>query len=283
MKKNILLLAFVLISGIASAQQFTVWEDDFNDGEISDWTLLNVDGNSSNWIARKNIQFVSGQVVDGTVDIMGSYHINLATGTSLGSPNENNWAITPAIDLSFYAAPIELNVNFQTCVNGGDRTLYVYVSNSPDQASFLATTPTAVFFDRVNASATEFSDHLIDLSAYAGQSAVYVALVATVGVGFEVDKITVSATNVLGTGGITPKPAASVIKQNPVAESLQLQLGNTINAEETTLKIYNPNGMLVKDSKYSQQGISVENLSSGVYFIVLQDGNTTERLKFIKK
>lgn len=282
MKKNILLLAFVLISGIASAQ-FTVWEDDFNDGEVSDWTLLDSDGNSSNWLARKNIQFAGGQVTNGTVDVLGSYHINLTTGSSLGGAPENNWAITPAIDLSFYAAPIELNVNFQTCINGGDRTLYVYVSNSPDQESFLLTTPTALFFDRVNSTAVEFSDHIIDLSAYAGQSQVYIALVATVGVGMEVDKVNVTATNILGIGDTTKKPSASIIKQNPVVENLQIQLGNTVNAANTVLKIYNTTGMLVKETKYNEENIAVNNLSSGVYFVVLSDGTTTEKMKFIKK
>ncbi len=43
MKKKLLVLAFMLISGIASAQ-FTIWEDDFDDADVSDWTLVDADG-----------------------------------------------------------------------------------------------------------------------------------------------------------------------------------------------------------------------------------------------
>lgn len=280
MKKNILLFAFILSSGIASAQ-FTIWEDDFNDGEVSDWTLLDVDGNASNWLARKNLQYSGGQYSSGTYDILGSYHINTTTGATL-SGTENNWAITPLIDLSYYAAPITLTINFQTSVYGGDRNLYVYLSDSPDQASFLENTPQAILFDRTNNTATQFADFDVDLSAYAGQSEVYIALVTTtLTTGMEVDKVTVTALT-LGVDDVAGK-TATIIKQNPVAETLQLQLGSMVNTATLSLQIYNLSGMLVKEAKYNEAGISVSDLAGGMYFVVFNDGYATERLKFIKK
>ena len=73
------------------------------------------------------------------------------------------------------------------------------------------------------------------------------------------------------------------IKQNPVAETLQLQLGTTANNEVLNLQIYNVSGMLIKETQYTDGGISVNDLASGVYFLKVNDGIRTERLKFIKK
>ena len=90
-----------MLSATASAQ-FTVWEDDFNDGEASDWNLLDLDGNSSNWLARTNLTFNADNtaVIDGPKDILGTYNMDFTTFQYLGTP-ENNWARSPARDLSF--------------------------------------------------------------------------------------------------------------------------------------------------------------------------------------
>ena len=87
MKKNLLLLLLIMVSAVSSAQ-FTVWEDDFDDADASDWILLDKDGNGSNWITRKNIKLDENNViVDGTASILGTYNIDLATASPLSSLN----------------------------------------------------------------------------------------------------------------------------------------------------------------------------------------------------
>lgn len=285
--KNLLLIAMIMFC-IQGNAQFTVWEDDFNDSDVADWTLLDVDGNASNWLAHKNIQIDpnTGQIVDGTIDVLATYNIDLATGSPLEG-TEDNWAITPAQDLSFYAGTVQLVINAQTSVYGADQDIFVYISNSADPASFLGNEPITIHLDREMDEGEEFEDHIIDISEYAGagQPEVYFAIVkrGPAFVGIEIDNIKITATEVVaGIDELTGKTATK-IKQNPVAENLQLQLGTTVNAESLNLNIYNIGGMLVKETKYSEAGVSVSDLPGGMYFVVLNDGNATERLKFIKK
>ena len=272
-----------MTSAISSAQ-FTIWEDNFNDGNASDWNLIDVDGNSSNWLIRKNIQISnSGQVVDGTVDVLGTYNINMSTGAPLGVV-ENNWAITPPIDLSYYTGAIEFILHAQRAIYdtpSGD--LYIYASTSPERESF--TVIDTLHITRQTQLGAEFQDYTTHLTQFAGQSQVYIALVANINsfVGFEVDDVHITAESILGIGAVDGKSSVSLIKQNPVSENLQLKLASQFHTEDTSLQIYNTNGMLVKETAYNETGIFVNNLSSGIYFLIVSDGTTTERLKFIKK
>lgn len=287
MKKSLLLLLFTLFCLQANAQ-FTVWEDDFNDGEAADWTLLDVDGNTSNWVARKNIKLDpnTGAFIDGTIDILGTYNVDFVAGAYYPE-NENNWAITPVQDLSFYTGTVQLVINAQIAEYGGSSLDFlVYVSNSPDMASFLENEPVTITLNRTSDEGEQFQEHVVDLAAYAGagQSEVYIAIVkgAPQFWGVEIDDVRITATEILSVGDVSAKTATR-IKQNPVAEHLQLQLGSAVNADALNLKVYNISGMLVKEAKYSEAGISVSDLAGGMYFAVLNDGTATERLKFIKK
>jgi len=285
MKKSLLLLAMTMFSATASAQ-FTVWEDDFNDGEVSDWTLLDLDGNSSNWLSRTNLKLNADNtaIVDGPKDILGTYNVDFSTLQYLGQP-ENNWAISPAIDLSYYGGTISLIVNAQCAIYDGPFPLdiKVYASNSPVQSSFVEVGTINML--RISLDEDEFMNYSVDFSQFSGQSEVYFALAVTMSqnfIGAEIDNIRIDADEILDIKD-TQSRKPTVIKQNPVAETLQLQLGTAVNPRQLNLKIYNVNGMLIKEVPYNEAGISVSELSSGMYFVVLTDGNATERLKFIKK
>ena len=138
---------------------------------------------------------------------------------------------------------------------------------------------------RISLDAEEFIDYSVDFSQFSGQSQVYFALAVTNSDGFigaEINSIRIDADEILSikdTEGTRP----TVVKQNPVTENVQLQLGTIVNAGQLELKVYNVNGMLIKEALYSEAGLPVSDLASGMYFVVLQDGNATERLKFIKK
>jgi len=285
MKKCLLFLAMALVATTASAQ-FTVWEDDFNDGEATDWTLLDLDGNSSNWLARTNLTFNADNtaVIDGPKDILGTYNMDFTTFQYLGTP-ENNWAISPAIDLSFYGGTMSLVLNAQPAIYDGPLpiVIHVYASNSPEQSSFVLIGNVTML--RISADEEEFMDYSVDFSQFSGQPQVYFALAVTRSddfAGAEIDNIRIDAESILSIKDIEgTKP--TVIKQNPVTENLQLQLGTTVNAGQLKLQVYNVNGMLIKEASYSESGLPVDDLSSGMYFVVLTDDNATERLKFIKK
>lgn len=70
--------------------------------------------------------------------------------------------------------------------------------------------------------------------------------------------------------------------ENPVANSLQLQLNPKLKQNNTTVTVYNAAGQKIINTKYSGN-INVSELSAGTYFAEVSDGILTERLKFIKK
>lgn len=285
MKKCLLFLAMAMLSATASAQ-FTVWEDDFNDGDVSDWNLLDLDGNSSNWLARTNLTLNADNtaVIDGPKDILGTYNVDFITLQYLETA-ENNWAISPAIDLSYYGGTMSLVMNAQPAIveSGQPFVIKVYASLSAEPSSFVLIGDVTML--RISEAQDEFMDYSVDFSQFSGQSQVYFALAVTKPSGFvgaEIDNIRIDAESILGikdNEGTKP----TVIKQNPVTENVQLQLGTTVNAAQLKLQVYNVNGMLIKEAPYSEAGLRVDDLSSGMYFVVLTDGNATERLKFIKK
>lgn len=277
-------MAMALVATTGSAQ-YVVWEDDFNDGDVSDWNLLDLDGNASNWLAHTNLTLdENSAVIDGTENILGTYNIDLTNVQALGTP-ENNWAISPAIDLSYFGGTVSLVLNAQCAIYDGPFPLViqVYASTSPVQSSFVSVG--SVNMLRISADAQEFMDYSVDVSQFSGQSEVYFALAVTTTnsfIGAEINSIQINASQILGIKDI-PNAKPTVIIQNPVAENLQLQLGNTLNAGQLNLKVYNVNGMLIKNVAYNESGIPVSDLVSGMYFVVLTDGTATERLKFIKK
>ncbi|KIC00626.1 hypothetical protein OA88_18395 [Flavobacterium sp. JRM] len=285
MKKKLLLLLLIMVTGTSFAQ-YTIWEDDFDDADASDWTLLDKDGNGSNWLTRKNIQLDAGTgaIVDGTIDVLGTYNIDLLNGGTQLETTEDNLAISPAIDVSFYSGKISLILNAQTSVYDGNQDLFVYGSTSPDPATF--TLLSTVNLKRSSVEDAEFKDYTVDISQFVGKPAVYIAL-GTIRdfnfFGYEIDKISVTAESLLGVDESELKAQVCKLKQNPVEGNLQLELGEEFKTEKTTLKIYNTSGMLVAASAYKEEGIAVDNLSQGVYFLFVTNNNTSKKLKFIKK
>lgn len=273
-----------MITGIASAQ-YTIWEDDFDDSDVSDWTLLDRDGNGSNWMARKNIQVDenTGAIVGGNFDILGTYNIDFATLEPLPAP-ENNFAISPVIDASFYSGKISLTINAQPSIADSNEDLFVYGSTSPDPASF--TLLSKVTLLRTDDYAEMFKDYKVDISKFKGETAVYIAFGTKTNsgfIGYEIDKISVTAESLLGVDDVDLKSSLCRIKQNPVQDNLELQIAEEFQTEETKLQIYNVNGILIKESPYKPEGLSVEGLSQGIYFLSVTNNGVSQKLKFIKK
>ncbi|OXA90029.1 T9SS-dependent choice-of-anchor J family protein [Flavobacterium hercynium] len=286
MKKNLLLLLVMMVSAVSSAQ-FTVWEDDFDDAEASDWILLDQDGNGSNWHPRKNIRFDTntGLIANGTYNILGTYNIDLTTGSAI-TTLENNLAISPVIDLSFYAGKVSLVINAQPSIYDANQDLYVYGSTSTDPASFVQIGK--ITLERATAEDIEFKNYTLDISQFLGQTNLYIALGNNKEynfIGYEIDKISVSAESLIGLGLEDNEPISQVCKlnQNPVQDYLDLDLGAQFQSDETTLKIYNTNGALVKETLYKKDDVSVSELRQGVYFLLVADKSITRKLKFIKK
>ncbi len=267
-----------------SNAQFTIWEDDFEDGDASDWILLDRDGNKSNWLTTGNLQMdpQTGALIGGDIKILGTYNIDLSTGAPFEGL-EDNWAISAPIDLSYYSGKIELNITGQPSIyDFGTSNLLVYGSLSPDPASFslLGT----IGMTRETMTDTEFKDYTFDITSLIGGTTVYLAFVneKDAFIGYEIDKMWITAEDLLGVGDVE-KSSGINLKQNPVSDNLTLEIKDQFAAENLQAKIYNVTGTLVKDAPYKTEGISVSDLNQGVYFLVLTNDTFTKKIKFIKK
>lgn len=279
--KQKLLALLLFISGIANAQ-FTIWEDDFDDAEASDWILTDADGDGMNWVTRNNLQVdENGAISSGSYKVLGTYNIDLASGAPLGV-EQKNWAIMPEIDLSYYAGSMEMVVNAQKAIFDGPDNLYIYASTTDTNIESFTQIGT-LEITRESVTDAEFKDYIVDISQLVGKQKVYIAFVTTPNfvIGYEIDKISITAAR-LGLDDVDGKKK-TYLKQNPVKDLLKLEIADTADTENLDLKIYNVSGVLVKKTKYNSSGIAVNDLSSGLYFLVIEGEDSIQKIKFIKQ
>ncbi|MFW0739584.1 T9SS type A sorting domain-containing protein [Flavobacterium sp. T12S277] len=287
MKKTILLFVLAFVSVVSSAQ-VTVWEDNFDDADLAGWTLLDRDEDGINWIARKNINLdESGSaIVDGEHSILGNYLMNLDDLSTVVRLVEN-WAITPAISLAQHSGKkIQVVLNAQTSIYDTNQDLLVYGSTSKDPDTF--TLLSTLKLQRQTELEAEFKDYSVDISQYAGESVVYLAVSNVADenlnfIGFEIDKVSIVAGGNLGIGDHILDKNRSFLAENPVRENLELQLADQFKDHKTALKIYNAAGNLVKEVNYNNQNISVADLPQGFYFLLVTNDTNSQTIKFIKK
>ena len=157
MKKILLLMALVSFT-FMNAQ---IWSDDFNDNDISDWTLIDSDGDTHNWSLV--------EVVAGTDYKM----LSQSYDNTNGAYTPDNWLISPAIDLSGETTVI---LNWLVMASDADwdvENYTVYVATGNTIADFTASTTT--FNESTLDGVNTLTPRDLDISAFAGQSTVYIA------------------------------------------------------------------------------------------------------------
>jgi len=95
MKKQLLLLGFICLAFLTRAQQTTIWSENFNTENLSNWTLIDADGDG--------LYFATTQMLGPNWEPIGTpflYSLSYTQYMGMGNVFPDNWAITPAIDLS---------------------------------------------------------------------------------------------------------------------------------------------------------------------------------------
>lgn len=284
MKKiTLLLIAFISIIKTTTAQ-FTVWEDDFNDNDISDWTVHDTNGDGHSWQANQDFQLINGgqaAALNGDHAVMATYSIDINTGADY-TDFKREWTISPAIDLSFYMGSAELTFNAQMAIFSNNSNLDVYASTSLDTINFKKVAVVEIIASGNTDEA--FQDYKVDLSEFVGEDEVYFAFVTLgrggFGTGYEIDKVSISVEALLSTEEEALKNTKLV--QNPVNNKLQLQFGTGIVAENTLVQLYDMSGKLLKKERYRENGIAVDNLRAGMYIARITNSTASATLKFIK-
>lgn len=306
--KKIILSSVLFLSQLAAAQSL-VWGNSFDTpADLQGWTFHDLNNNGNGWVQGQNIYHNGTTLAYGTAGVL-RHSINLVpTGNSTGFTTENDWIISPQIDLTNTAGTVTLAAyigrqrSTHTIVA---RELFIYVSTPqkevPTLSDFQAMTVDAdgndvqsMYKIQVGDSAnpfpadlTQFVESLVDLSAFAGKK-IYIGMWSnrkTSGNNVQninIDEIGIYATSFLETKDVKRNKIVTQIMENPVREALKLQLNPALKENITMISVYNAAGQKVLTTQYSE-AINTAGLTSGVYIAEITDGKTMERLKFIKK
>ncbi|MCD9616298.1 T9SS-dependent choice-of-anchor J family protein [Chryseobacterium gleum] len=306
--KKIILSSVLFLSHVAAAQSL-VWGNSFDTpADLQGWTFHDLNSNGNGWVQGQNIYHNGTSLTYGTAGVLRHSISLVPTGNATGFATENDWIISPQIDLTNVSGTVTLAAyigrqrSTHTIVA---RDLFIYVSTPqkevPALSDFQAMTVDANGNDissaykiQVGDSAnpfpadlTEFVESLVDLSAFAGKK-IYIGMWANRKASgnniqnININEIGIYADSFLGTKDVKRNKIVTQIAENPVKESLQLQLNPALKENITVVSIYNAAGQKVLTAQYSK-AIHLAGLTPGAYIAEITDGKTTERLKFIKK
>ncbi|MBT2623562.1 T9SS type A sorting domain-containing protein [Chryseobacterium sp. ISL-6] len=305
--KKIILLSVLVLSKLVSAQ-YPVWTNSFNStSDMQGWSFHDLNGNGNGWIQGPNIYYNGTSLAYGSAGSLRYSISNVPSGFVTGFATENDWAISPAIDLTAASGTITLAAYIgrqQTAHDLVSRYLYIYESTAqkpvPELSDFQALavdaggnqlgSPYYISAGGSNpfpADLTQFVESLVDLSAFAGKK-IYIGLWS--------NRLTDDDTNVqnininemaiyssfLNTQDVKKVKNTTSIMQNPVTTSLMLKLNPALKENAITVNIINMAGQSVLTTQYNRE-INVAGLSSGNYIAVVSDGILSEKVKFIKK
>lgn len=304
MKKTILLSVLFLSQMIFA--QFPVWINSFDTpADLQGWTFHDINGNGNQWVQGQNIYHNGTSLAYGTTGVL-RYSINLVpTGSATSFATENDWIISPEIDLTNAGGNLTLAgyIGRQRSTHASvGRDIYIFVSTPqkavPALSDFqqLAADAQAVGGATYRFSAstnlptdlTQFVESLVDISAFAGKK-IYIGLwsnritsgSAPNSQNINIDEMAIYA-SVLSTKEVKTGKALSKIIENPVSSSLQIKLDAALKENKTTISVYNMGGQQILKTKYSKK-INVSEFPAGTYIVEVSDGIVSERLKFIKK
>lgn len=304
--KKIILLSVILLSQTIFAQ-YPVWSNSFDTpADLQGWTFHDLNSNGNGWVQGQNIYHNGTALAYGTSGVL-RHSINLVpSGNATNFATENDWVISPEIDLSNAGGTLTLagyigrQRSTHTLVG---RDVYIYVSTAqkpvPTLTDFqqLATEAQnangALYRFNANSSnlptdLNQYAECLIDISALAGKK-IYIGLwsnrissgAAVNSQNININEMAIFA-SVLKTTEVKANKNLTKVLENPVADFLHLQLNPSLKENKTTVNIYNMAGQNIIKANYSRN-INVTGLTAGTYIAVISDENITEKVKFIKK
>lgn len=303
MKKTILLSVLFLSQMIFA--QFPVWINSFDTpADLQGWTFHDINGNGNQWVQGQNIYHNGTSLAYGTTGVL-RYSINLVpTGSATSFATENDWIISPEIDLTNAGGNLTLAgyIGRQRSTHASvGRDIYIFVSTPQKAVPALSDFQQLADAQAVGGATyrfsastnlptdlTQFVESLVDISAFAGKK-IYIGLwsnritsgSAPNSQNINIDEMAIYA-SVLSTKEVKTGKALSKIIENPVSSSLQIKLDAALKENNTTISVYNMSGQQILKAKYSKN-INVSEFPAGTYIVEISDGIVSERLKFIKK
>lgn len=303
--KNIFFAVLLLVCGSISAQEI-VWETLFSDAaQVSkNWNFYDRNNNGNGWIIGKN--WYQEQQADGTrktkegTETVLRYSLTDINGQYSTGYYDEDWAITKEIDLTSASGKIQLVVLWKPVEKTGRRT--VFIRESSDLDGFVQMedqhdlgqifVPYGFGTDSetvIPQDPNQFAESIIDISEFAGKK-IYIGLISAnrdwesgnVNTPINISEISIYAEKVLATNEVKAGKSLTKVAQNPVGNSLMLQLNPAMAAAKTAVQVYSTAGQQVLNAKYAKE-LNVSALAPGMYLARVSDGTLTETVKFIKK
>ena len=274
MIKKLLFAGALALAFNSMNAQVQIWKDDFNDEDISDWTLYDEDGDGFMWGDIFEIRDEDQNPVTPVSLISRSWQQAPLT--------PDNWAVSPAIDISKAQGTLTLSWITQVAAQSWDQEKYaVYVSTSPDMAALLASPVKVTETLGQGTNAGTPVNHTLDLSSFIGQPQIYVAFRhfdCTDQDFISVDDVTVTATSLMAVSDVNKKSVS--IYPNPTTEVLNLNVNSKVNSAD----IYDLSGKLVRNvTVSSDKKVNVKDLRNGTYVLKVNTEAGSTSHKFIKK
>lgn len=272
--KKILLCAGLFLGSLATMNAQIIYEENFNDEDMSDWTRIDSDGDGNDWGDLFQVTNAAGTPVS---------PISMISRSWQGSPlTPDNWAITPAIVLPAGEGTITLSWKAQAAAAAWSLEKYgVYVGTS-NSISNLQLSPIKWIGVHDGGPLGPSVSKTLDVSSLAGET-IYVAFRhfdCTDQDWLSIDDVIVSK-EALSTESffksnfaMYPNPANNVLN---IAGNAGLSMDNVI--------ITDLNGRVVKQQNLSgvaSSEINVSDLTAGMYLITISSAEGKGTSKFMK-
>lgn len=281
MKKQLLFGALLFGSLLTVNAQTTVWSDNFNDEDISDWTLVDSDGDEFNWSA---VQITDQNNEPVGTPVLRSFSWDPAPPPNGTGLNPDNWAISPVINLSAQTAGTLIKLNWKAMAADKDfdaEKYTVYVATSNTTEALLAS---AVTFNETLTGVNDLTARTLDISSFAGEATVFVAFRHNGSFNefsMEIDDVAVVAG---GTASVNDVLASKLaVFPNPVNNVINIS--NAENILLNTVQIADLNGRIVKSTQLdgvSKAEINVSDIASGIYMMTISSDKGTTTKKIVK-
>lgn len=296
MKKNTLL--FLLLTSLSLGAQTTIWEDNFethSDWEIAsigNYTLIDNDGGTT-WGSQDydftNEGYVGTGIIwnpsmatpDATGTIWDTHEGSkglyfFASGANSSTTPNDDWVITPQIDLTNYGSSVFTFWAQSVTDNFGLERIEVAISTTDtDPSSFTVISPGGTF-EEVPTTYTQFS---YDLTAYDGQQ-IYLAIhyVSNDSFVLQMDEFHVQGTSL----------SVNEFQQNLIQHSFNQNTKElTLESQEilNSLLVYNILGQESKKIKLSNQStkVNLSELQAGIYIVKINGNNASKTIKLVVK
>jgi hypothetical protein len=270
--KKITLMLFAFIASFTMEAQNEIFLDDFEDDTNPGWTFYDEDGDENNWGDLNQIGDGEGDFVTPPSLISRSWQ---------GSPlTPDNWAVSPAFDLSSASGEIDLEYVTQVAAQAWDEEKYsLYVTTTTDIDDILDLTPlvTEILGDDGNTGVPV--THNYDLSAFAGEETVYIVFRHFDCIDMDylaIDYVKVEAETLSNN-------EFESVELSHFYKAGQLTIESSFNLDNVSL--YNTLGqeVLTQDLNSDNTSVNVSSLSTGLYIAKVASGDQVNTFKFVKQ